>query len=230
MRKGRFVAIGFFALVAGATATFLTLRGGGSEGSRGSAFHLVPMNVFAALRARPLRVPAVSGKSCSPPIGPELWVAVGLPRAFPAEGALGRGPVHPVSKGIPRFLDFFPPPRGSPLARSGWWSNETMLVSEPSYSVPVLVRGRMLHGAARAGFGSRIRPAWELRLPAGAWDEAHGPVHIWGTRVRAPKKWRVRRAYTRVLAASGKGELCYFFQLDGRGFSQTVVFGVIVQR
>jgi hypothetical protein len=231
VRKGRFVAVGgSAALVAAATATFLTLGGGGSDGIPGRSLHPVREGVFAALRARPLRVPAVAGKSCTAPIGPDLWVAVGLPRVFPAEGALGRGPVHPVSKGIPRFLDFFPPPRGSPLARSGWWSNETMWVSEPSYSGPVLVRGQMLQGAARVGFGARMRPAWELRLPAGAWDEAHGPVRIWGTRVRPPKNWRVRRAYTRVLAASGRGELCYFFQLDGRSFNQTVLFGVIVQR
>ncbi len=105
-----------------------------------------------------------------------------------------------------------------------------MWVSEPSYSGPVLVRGRMLRGSARVGFGGRMRPAWELRLPTGTWDEAHGSVRIWGTRIRPPKNWRVRRAYTRVLAASGQGELCYFFQLDGRSFSQTVVFGAIVQR
>jgi hypothetical protein len=231
IRKVRFVAVGVSAaLVAGAAATFLILRGGGSGGPRGRSLNTVGESVFAALRARPLRVPAFNAKSCTPPIGPDLWIAVGLPRAFPAEGALGHGPVHPVSKGIPRILDFFPPPRRSPLARSGWWSNETMWVSEPSYSGPVLVRGRMRHGSAQVGFGTRTRPAWELRLPAGAWDEAHGPVPVWGKRVRPPKNWRVRRAYTRVLAASGRGQLCYFFQLDGRTFSKTVPFGVIVQR
>jgi hypothetical protein len=126
MRKGRFVAVGVSAaLVAGTTATFLTLRAGGSEETRRRS-HSVSRSVFAALRARPLRVPAVSGKSCGAAKGPESWVAVGLPRAFPAEAALGDGPVHPVSRGIPRFLDFFPPPEGSPLARSGWWGNETM--------------------------------------------------------------------------------------------------------
>jgi hypothetical protein len=88
----------------------------------------------------------------------------------------------------------------------------------------------MVHSKARIGFGVGMRPKWELRLPAGAWDEARGPVRIWGKRIRPPKGWRVRRAYTRVLATSGRGELCYFFQLDGTSFSQTVVFGAIVQR
>lgn len=228
-RKGRSVAVAISAaLLVGATAAFLTLRGGGSDGTSGKSLHQVGESVFAALRARPLRVPAVPAKSCAFPL-PELFASVGLPAVFPAEGALGRGPVHPVSRGIPRFLDFFPPARGSPLARSGWWSNETMWVSEPSYSGPVLVRGRMVHGSARVGFGALMRPAWELRLPGGAWEEARGTVRIWGKRVRPPKRWRVRRAYTRVLAASGQGELCYFFQLDGRSFSQTVLFGIIVQ-
>jgi hypothetical protein len=39
----------------------------------------------------------------------------------------------------------------------------------------------------------------------------------------------VRSVYTRVLAASGEGEHCYFFQLDGTSFSQTVFFGAIIQ-
>jgi hypothetical protein len=88
----------------------------------------------------------------------------------------------------------------------------------------------MVHSNARVGFGIGMQPSWELRLPAGAWDEARGPVRIWGERVRPPSGWRMRRAFTRVLAASGRGELCYFFQLDGTSFSQTVVFGAIVQR
>jgi hypothetical protein len=104
-----------------------------------------------------------------------------------------------------------------------------MWVSDPSYSGPVLVRGRMVNGSARLGFGVRRRPAWELRLPAGAWDETSGPVRIWGKTFSPSKSWRVRRAYTRVLAG-GQGELCYFFQLDGRSFSKTVLFGAIVQR
>lgn len=183
-------------------------------------------NVFAALRARPLREPRLPGKTCD---APQSFAAVGLPRAFPAEGALGNGPVHPVSRAIPRFLDFFPPPKGTALAKSGWWSNETMWVSEPSYSGPVLVRGRMVGSAERVGFGSRRDPEWELRLPAGAWDETRGPVRIWGTRVSAPPNWRVRPAYTRIRAAGRRGERCYFFQLDGRSFSQAVMFGAIVE-
>jgi hypothetical protein len=183
--------------------------------------------VFAALRARPVREPRLPGETCD---APQSFAAVGLPRAFPAEGALGKGPVHPVSRAIPRFLDFFPPPSGSSIAGSGWWSNETMWVSEPSYVGPVLVRGRKMGSSERVGFGTRRRPEWELRLPAGSWDEARGRLRIWGKSVSTPPHWRVRRADTRIRAEEEGGELCFFFQLDGRSFSQSVMFGAIVQR
>jgi hypothetical protein len=197
-------------LAAATTATFLERRGSGRANTRGGTGRAAGTDVFAALRARPLQVPIVPAKRCTPAIDPRVVDVAGLPRPIPAESALGRGPVHPVSRGIPRFLDFFLPERGGPLRRSGWWGNETMWVSEPRYSGPVLVRGGMVHRHARVGFGSRRRPACELRLPAGPWDEARGPVRIWGKRVRPPKNWRVRRAHTRVLAASGRGELCSF--------------------
>src|SRR6266498_730211 len=82
-------------LAAAATAAFFGLRGEGRVSARGTG-RSAGMDVFAALRARPLRVPAVPAKSCTPPIGPDLFVAVGLPHAIPAEGGLGHGPVHPV--------------------------------------------------------------------------------------------------------------------------------------
>jgi hypothetical protein len=178
-------------------------------------------DVFAA-RARPVRAPRLVGQPCD---RPQNFTAVGLPREFPAEGALGSGPVHPVSRAIPRLLDFFPPRS----RRSRWWSTETMWVSEPGYSGPVLVRGRMVHRGTPVGFGDRARPSWELRLPAGRWDEANGAVRIWSRRVVPPNGWRVRRSLTRVLPGSGPGVRCYFFQLDGTRFSQTVMFGVIIE-
>jgi hypothetical protein len=134
-------------LAAATTATFLERRGSGRANTRGGTGRAAGTDVFAALRARPLRVPIVPAKRCTPAIDPRVVDVAGLPRPIPAESALGRGPVHPVSRGIPRFLDFFPPERGGPLRRSGWWGNETMWVSEPRYSGPVLVRGGMVHSA-----------------------------------------------------------------------------------
>jgi hypothetical protein len=172
-RKWLLGALAFGATSAAALAVFVVLddRAGTSARQASSAGE----NVFAALQARPLREPRLPGETCD---APQSFAAIGLPRAFPAEGALGDGPVHPVSRAIPRFLDFFPPASGNSIAGSGWWSNETMWVSEPSYVGPALVRGRKVRSAERVGFGSRRRPEWELRLPAGAWDEARGPPHL----------------------------------------------------
>jgi hypothetical protein len=183
--------------------------------------------VFAALRSRPLRKPHLPAKAFCP--DPSRG-AVGIPAAIPGEHVgLGTGAVHPVSRGIPRFLDFFPPRKGDPLAASLWRSNETMWLSEPRYRGPVLVRGRMVHGSARIGFGADLRPKWELHLPAGAWGKAKGPVHIWGTTVRPPNGWRLRKALTRVRGTADQGESCYFFQVDGVSFSDTILVGVIIQ-
>jgi hypothetical protein len=62
--EGRFVAVGVSAaVVAGAMATFLALRGGSSDGSRAGPLNQLPKSVFAALRTRPLRLPAFSAKA-----------------------------------------------------------------------------------------------------------------------------------------------------------------------
>jgi hypothetical protein len=141
---------------------------------------------------------------------------------------LGFGPVHPVSRGIPRLFDFFPPEEGSPIAASRWRANETLWVSEPSYQGPVLVRGRSVDGRVRLGFGRARTPAWELRLPAGRWDERHGHVRAWDARIRPPIGWRVTAALTRVDESEPAGD-CYFFQVDGEDFSETIVFAAAIQ-
>jgi len=175
---------------------------------------------FAALRARPVRTPELRPRRCP---GPES-LALGLPLEIPAEAGLGFGPVHPVSRAIPRLLDFFPPEKGSPLAESRWRANETMWVSESSYQGPVLVRGGSVDGRARLGFGMGTTPAWELRLPAGAWAERR---RIWGAEIRPPAGWRVTSALTRIRRNSSAE--CYFFQVDGADFSETTVVGVQIQ-
>jgi hypothetical protein len=104
-----------------------------------------------------------------------------------------------------------------------------MWLSEPGYRGPVLVRGRMVEGRARVGFGRARVPSLELALPAGDWDESGGgSVRVWGKTFVPPRGWRVTSAATRV-RGRGQGEQCYFFQVDGMSFSETVVFGVIVE-
>jgi hypothetical protein len=174
------------------------------------------------LRRRPLRVPRAPA-ACPNPTSH----ALGLPLEIPAEAALGFGPVHPVSRAIPRLLDFVPPEPGSEFARRGWRANETLWLSEPSYRGPALVRGRSLDRLERLGFGVRARPDWELWLPAGAWDEADPPLRIWGREVSPPAGWRLRMVPTRV-HESARSE-CYFVQIDGESFSEAIVFGIQIQ-
>jgi hypothetical protein len=225
-RRVALVTVVAVLLLGAVVAVTLLFVGGKSPGPSNHASRR-GASVFAALRSRPLRKPRLPAKAFCP--DPSRG-AVGIPPAIPGEHVgLGTGAVHPVSRGIPRFLDFFPPRKGDPLAPSLWRSNATMWLSEPRYRGAVLVRGQMVHGSARVGFAAGIRPEWELRLPAGAWDEARGPVHIWGTTVRPPKGWRLRRAFTRVRGTRDQGESCYFFQVDGVSFSDTVLFGVIIQ-
>jgi hypothetical protein len=121
-------------------------------------------NPFAKLRMPPLRLSARRRGNCSLP--PQLSRATELP-GISAEAGLGAGPVYVASPAIPRVLDLFPPERNSPLEKSRWRSAETVWVSEPAYDGPVLVRGRLLEGANRIGFGTRVSPEWELRLPGG---------------------------------------------------------------
>ena len=226
----RRVAIGVLgALVVGASASACD----GSSSQEGNQSSSRPpgtseTEVFRELRARPVRAPRLRpGAFCPDP----SRGAVGLPPSIPAEAGLGTGSVHAVSRAIPRFLDFFPPEDGSPLARSRWRANETMWVSEPDYRGPVLIRGRKVGGQARVGFGTGVRPVWELRLPAGPWAETDRPLRIWGRLVRPPAGWRVTTAYTRVPVRASRRQDpdCYFFQVDGLSFSESIVFGAIIQ-
>jgi hypothetical protein len=176
---------------------------------------------FAKLRARPLRLPARRRGNCS--LSPQLSRATELP-GIPAEAGLGAGPVYVAFPAIPRVLDLFPPERNSPLEKSRWRSAETVWVSEPAYDGPVLVRGRQLDGANRIGFGTRVSPERELRLPAGSWVEGR-PLRAWGRRLHTRKGWRVALAYVRIRA-----EGCYAFQVDGESFSVRIGFYTALQR
>jgi hypothetical protein len=176
---------------------------------------------FAKLRARPLRLPARRRGNCS--LSPQLSRATELP-GIPAEAGLGAGPVYVAFPAIPRVLDLFPPERNSPLEKSRWRSAETVWVSEPAYDGPVLVRGRQLDGANRIGFGTRVSPERELRLPAGSWVERR-PLRAWGRRLHTRKEWRVALAYVRIRA-----EGCYAFQVDGESFSVRIGFYTALQR
>jgi hypothetical protein len=148
---------------------------------------------------------------------------------IPAEAALeGGSPNHPllvVNPGIPRNLDF-PLPEKGPLAPNPWRIATVLWLSRPDYDGPALIRGRQLDGSHKLGFGSAATPQWELRLPAGSWEEQATPLKVWpwGQTAHPRPGWRLAIAQTRIRATG-----CYAYQVDGHSFSYRIVFSAIMQ-
>jgi hypothetical protein len=93
-----------------------------------------PVDPFAELRVRPLRLPARRRRGdCA--LRPQLSPATELP-GIPVEAGLGDGPIYVAFPAIPRVLDLFPPESESALRKGKWRSAETVLVSDPAYDGP----------------------------------------------------------------------------------------------
>lgn len=116
--------------------------------------------------------------------------------------AWGEGPAYPggfsadEGKPVLRYLD--PIPRRSLFSGSEWFGSKVLWMIDPVYRGPVLIRGRQLDGPNELRFDRGRLPPRVLRIPAGSRDRASF------TRVRAPG--------------------CYAYQVDGLGFSYTIVF------
>lgn len=149
---------------------------------------------WAALRARPLKLPALApGSPC--PATPGQVVA---PEYGPA---LGNGPAYPVGLGTEGVLSL-----AGALEEGGWYYAKVLWVSAPAYSGPVLVRGKQLDGPNDLRFESGPDPAAERQLQVEA-------------DARSQSGWREWRSYTRL-----RGPGCYAYQVDGTSFSQVIVF------
>lgn len=174
---------------------------------------------FARLRARPLRLPRMPSGTCR--MRPELSPATENVPGRPGEAALGDGPVYVAFRGIPRLLDAFPAKRVG-LAPSSWRAGRVVWIGRPDYRGRVLVRGTRVDGGGRLGFGEKAIPFRELRLPAGRWDERSSAFRRW--RRASQKGWRFAISHLRVRAHG-----CYAVQIDGRSFSDVIVFGATLQ-
>ena len=159
-----------------------------------------------ALR-RPLRLPIASvARRCPQP--PARALAPGL------GPVVGAGPVYVEPPGQLQF------PiltrrwiRTATVRFHGWSPARVLWVIAPSYRGPVLVRGGSVGGRSRIGFGDNgggvENPAYdELQIP---------PARGSG--------WRESLHYT-LLHAPG----CYAYQIDGTGFTETIVFQAVVSR
>lgn len=156
---------------------------------------------LADLRQRPLHIESLEAGEACPALRPH-----DLSPAF-APG-LGDGPVYPVGfsgRGVLRFA--YPPERKSLFAGSDWGGQKVLWVSDPKYDGPILIRGRQVDGTngLRFGLGG---PELLEELAFGA----HGADNWSGL-------WRNFPSYTRLRAPG-----CYAYQVDGAGFSDTIVF------
>jgi hypothetical protein len=209
----------------------------GDDGKAGESTEPEPtaaIGAFAELEKRPLDLPAVQvpddaskaersfrrvAGNCfawgAPDPGGIVLRAIGEAALGPFPGEeleeLERGPVYAaLPEGAPRIV-VLSALRESREARS--WVIRTLWISRPSYDGPVLVRGGRLDRPGRLGFGSPAHPRAELRLPAGTpWPSQ--PIDI-------PPGWRVAEIPT-LIRDTG----CYAFQVDARGFSYVLAFGV----
>jgi hypothetical protein len=116
----------------------------------------------------------------------------------------GLGPVYPGGSGTLLFT--YPVPANYQWYPSAWGGQKVLWVGSPSYSGPVLIRGRQLDGPHLVRFGNAHNPSAELQLTA-----SRASSQTWTGR-----EWP---SYTRLRAAG-----CYGWQVDGTTFSDVIVF------
>lgn len=147
---------------------------------------------------RPLKIPAVADGAPCPMSAPDP--KGDLRRLGFAGTAWGEGPAYPAGLGsaspVLRYDDPIPPASG--FYGSAWFGNKVLwVVDRDAYRGPLLIRGRQLDGPNLLRFERGRVPPRELRIVRG---------------IDIP-------SYTRVRAAG-----CYAYQVDGIGFSYTIVF------
>lgn len=160
---------------------------------------------WSLLRRRPLIGPRLEpGEACP------VSVRTGSLGAFGLGGiaAWGSGPAWPVLGGVPSLdVPFEFASAGPEYAE--WGVRKAMWAIDPRYVGPTLVRGHQLDGPNEVRFengspgfteAKRLHPATELRFVGGY----------------------VRPAVTRVRALG-----CYAWQVDGVGFTRTIVFRAV---
>jgi hypothetical protein len=153
-----------------------------------------PNDMWAGLRARPVNLPTVSpGASCPAAPGKQVSPDFGV--------ALGDGPVYPVGFGTDGVYHY-----AGTNAEGGWLNLKVLWIADPSYTGPVLVRGRQVDGPGEVRFESGPAPIAELRL-----SQNDGP--------QIGTMWPNWPTYTRI-----KGPGCYAYQVDGETFSDVIVF------
>lgn len=174
--------------------TYAAFCGAGSDCPSGS--------VPAALR-RPMHLPHLAAGTRCPGSAPVRTVD-------PNEGAvIGPGPIYALSIWLRSAVMPFVLPSPALFGGSSWGGQILKWVGAPSYSGPVLIRGRKLTGPGGLGFGAGKVPLAEIDVPPGP---AGGVGHN-------PGSWRLWPGYARLRSPG-----CYGLQVDGTTFSEVIIF------
>jgi len=217
----RYLAPLFAVLIAGCGAVGQTLGGTAPQSPQPTSSPAVsPATTMAELLQRPLNLPAVASvAACPATASHNVHAVINAVKGAPDFG-YGSGPVYASG-----FSDLYP----------GGFDNEVWLI-EPTYTGPVLVRGRQANGQQAVLFAQPITFPGSAFLPAG--PPPGNPVitvQIGGDVVpfyreldlpAAPgggdsQFWRMFFARTHIDAPG-----CYGFQVDGLSFSETLFFHV----
>jgi hypothetical protein len=123
-------------------------------------------DAWAALRARPLRLPSrAPGQPCAPDAAHPVAPAFGP--------GLGAGPIYPVQGETGTLYfggDAFPPP---------WRGQKVLWVGDAAYQGLALVRGARIDAPGEMRFGDGATPLPELRLTTEDGRGAPGAWHDW---------------------------------------------------
>jgi hypothetical protein len=160
---------------------------------------------WAALR-RPLHLPIVAPGSHCPVSKIDRSVPWGRVRIFGASG-IGPGPVYPGLGATSGLLNVTKDTQYG----SQWQGQKVFWYITPSYRGRVLLRGKRLDGAGWLGFNGMRVPRDELRI------EPYDTVSWSGQ----PRYSRGIPSGVRALSSG-----CYGVQVDGKTFSNVVVFEV----
>jgi hypothetical protein len=158
---------------------------------------------WAKLR-RSLHVPHLSAGGKCPVSEPDARVPWKRINIFGGSG-IGRGPVYPgLGSSNSRLSATRDDQYGGP-----WFGTKVFWYALPTYSGPVLIRGRRLDGPQLVRFNGGKLPSSELRIESGETVSWQGQ----------PTGSRGVPSGVRLIAPG-----CYGFQLDGTNFSRIVIF------
>jgi hypothetical protein len=193
-----------------ATATRTTTTTSASTATAPASARTAPPPTPSGTPASPAGLSRTAGygtyELCASGCSGSVPTALRRPLALPHVSVAGRCPVTegrgPVKPRGPTQLAV------SPLIGSSWRGGRVTWASAPSYTGPVLIRGRQLGGPGAVGFGEGRVPYDELQLLAS------------GTGAPRPAGGgRAWLSFTRVRSAG-----CYAYQVDGTNFSSVAVF------